>query len=161
MSWNTPERKVENALRIYFATVLGYELNGVQVITRFSNAEKTEPRLEIFCESCEPYPEDVEVQTGDWLISCKLKIVSHYESGIDAVAHDEIAGSLLDTLLIADENGANNAYSEINNTQLEEDVYVMGLWIKERVNNVEEHSLITEQAIELIVMVSRPNNTGE
>ena len=155
MSWHTPERKTEQALQLFFATVLGYELTGVQIATRFSNTELTEPRLEIACETCTPYPEGMQVDTGNWLMGVRISVHSHYESGTDAEAHDEIIGNLLDVLLTADSDGNNNTVAQINLTQGENDFTVQELEVKERSNRVEEHSLITEQEIEMIISPSR------
>ena len=151
MPWHTPERKTEQALKLYFESVLGYELSGVQICTRFGNLEKTEPRIEIACESCEPYPAGVQVHTGTWLVNAKITVYSHFQKDVDAEAHDNIIGSLLDNLLVSDENGNDAAAAEINATQNESAFTVQEIEIKGRTNRVEEHSIVTEQELELII----------
>ena len=155
MSWHTPERKTEAAMQLYFATVLGYELTGVQIATRFSNDELTEPRIEIVCENCVPYPEGMQVDTGNWLMTVRVSVYSHYETSVDAEAHDEIIGNLLDVLLVGDSDGNNTTVAQINLTQGESDFTVQELEVKERSNRVEDHSLITEQELEMIISPSR------
>lgn len=156
MSWHTPERKTEQALKLYFQTVLGYELDGVQIATRFSNTDLTEPRIDIFCESASPYPSEAEVHTGNWLVTVKIEVVSHYASGTDAVSHDEICGHLLDKLIMIDDvTGADVTVDQINATQFEEEFTIQFLEIKDRTNRIEEHSLVTEQEIEMIISPSR------
>ena len=156
MPYHTPERKCEQALKLYFQTILGYELQGWQVVTRFGNEDLTEPRIEIYCPDCEPWEDEVSAYTGNWAVTCMIKMVSHYEKGVDAVAHDLVSGSLLDSLMLADtDNGENATAAEINLTQLEEDLTVLLVEIKTRTNSVDEHSLITEQELVLYVKPSR------
>ena len=153
---HTPERKTEQALKLYFATILGYELQGWQVTTRFSNTELTEPRIEIFCPDCEPWEDLTSAYTGNWAVTCMIKLVSHYDSGVDAEAHDVVSGNLLDSMMLADATTGASAFAqEINLTQLESDLTVLEVDIKTRTNSVEEHSLITEQELVLYVKPSR------
>jgi len=154
MPWHTPERKAEQALKLYFQTVLGYELTGVQFTTRFSNAVLTEPRVEIYCTDCEPWEMEGSPYTGNWKLTITLKIVSHYAEAVDAEAHDNIVGNLLDQLLIVDENGNESASAEINATQNEADLTVLLVDVGTRSNAVEEHSLVTEQELVLYVKPS-------
>lgn len=154
MSWHTPERKTEQALKLYLQTVLDYEIEGVQIVTRFGNAVMTEPRIEIFCPSCLPWPANIAPYSGNWQVECTIKVVSHYDSGVDAEAHDELVGNLMDVFLITD--GTNDAATaEINATQLESDLTVIQVNIGERSCTVEEHSIITEQKLELYIQPSR------
>jgi len=156
MPYHTPERKTEQALKAYFAILLEYELQDWQVTTRFSNTELTEPRIEIYCPECEPWEEDANAYTGNWAVTCNIKVVSHYESGVDATAHDIVSGNLLDSLMLADATtGESATAAEINLTQLEEDLTVLLVDIGTRTNSVEEHSLITEQELVLYVKPSR------
>lgn len=160
MPWHTPERKTEQALKTYFDTVLGYELAGVQIATRFSNTNLTEPRIEIYCTDCQPWEEEPAAYTGNWKLNVTLKVVSHYDGDqADAEAHDNIIGNLLDKLLITD-GGADAAASEINATQFEADINIQLVDIGTRTNLVEEHSLVTEQELVVYIQPSS-NNTGE
>jgi len=155
MPWNTPERKAEQALKQYFETVLGYELQGVQIATRFSNTELTEPRIEIYCEAAEPWEDLANGYTGNWKLTTQVKVVSHYATGADAVAHDEIMGNLLDNLMLVDATTGESALaSEINKTLFEADLTMIIVNITARTNSVDEHSLITEQELELYVKPS-------
>lgn len=155
MPWHTPERKCEQALKRYFETVLGYELDGVQIATRFSNADLVEPRIEIFCPDCEPWADDTAPYSGNWKVSCTLKIVSHYDGdNTDAEAHDAIVGNLLDQLIIVGDNGQDAAASEINATQDEAYITVILVDVGTRTNMTEEHSLITEQELVLYIQPS-------
>ena len=154
MPWHTPERKAEQALKTYFDTVLGYELTGVQIATRFSNLELTEPRIEIYCSECEPWDIDASPYSGNWKCNISLKVVSHYEPSVDASAHDEIVGNLLDKILCVDEDGNEATASEINATQFESDLTVLAVDVGLRTNSTNEHSLITEQELVLYVKPS-------
>jgi hypothetical protein len=156
MPYHTPERKCEQALKLYFATILEYELQGWQVVTRFGNEVKTEPRIEIYCPDAEPWEEEANAYTGNWAVTCMIKMVSHYEEGVDAEAHDIVSGNLLDSLMLADTTtGASAAAAQINLTQFEADLTVLLVDIKTRTNSIEEHSLITEQELVLYVKPSR------
>ena len=154
MPWHTPERKSEQALKLYLETVLGYEISGVQVATRFSNVPLTEPRIEIVVEKCSPHPEDAQYYTGSWTVSGTIKVVSHYETSVDAEAHDNILGVILDNLIIVDENGNDAAVSEINATQNEEAFTVQLFNLGERTNDIEDHSLVSVQSFSMLINVS-------
>ena len=155
MPYHTPERKTEQALKLYFETVLGYELEDVQITTRFSNTEMTEPRIEIYCPACRPWDEVSSPYSGNWAVDCVLKVVTHYEPSVDDEAHDNIAGNLLDNLMVVDGDGNEATASEINATQDESDFTVIVVDIGERTNEVEEHSLVTQQALTLYIQPSR------
>ena len=154
MPWQTPERKTEQALKLYMETILGYELDGVQIVTRFSNAELTEPRIEIVAERCTPYPEDAQYYTGSWMVSGEIRVISHYEKSVDAEAHDNILGNILDNLLILDENGNDAAATQINATQNESNFTVQLVNLGERTNEVNDHSLVSVQGFEMLINVS-------
>ena len=156
MPWHTPERKAEQALKLYFETVLGYELDGVQIATRFSNVALTEPRIELYCELAEPWEEDVNPYSGNWKLTLQMKVVSHYdESGTDATAHDNIVGNLLDKLMLKDETtGEDATASEINATQFEADLTMLAVDVGARTNEIDEHSLVTQQELMLYVKPS-------
>ena len=154
MSWHTPERKTEQALLDYLSAVEGNEFAGVQFLTRFSNAEKTEPRIEIVVEKARPDISDAQIHTGNWVCEATMKVISHYESEVDAETHDEIVGQLLDKLLISDA-GADAAAEQINATQTDENFTCFDVRIGDRTNSVDEHSVITEQSIEIDMKPSR------
>jgi len=155
MPYHTPERKTEQALKNYFAAVLGYELQGVQISTRFSNTELTEPRIEIISPACRPWSEEAGPFTGNWAVDCTLKVVTHYASGTDDSTHDDYVGYLLDNLMVVDSNGDEATAAEINATQFEADFTVIVVDIGERTNTIEEHSLVTEQELVLYIQPSR------
>ena len=158
MPWHTPERKTEQALKTYFQAVLGYELEGVQFATRFSNSDLTEPRVEIYSSACRPWSEEISPYSGNWAVDITLKVVSHYDGdNVDAEAHDRIVGNLLDQILITDD-GEEAAAKEINATQFESDLQVILVDVGERTNITEDHSLVTEQALVLYI---KPSNQGE
>jgi len=151
MPWHTPERKTEQALKLYFQAVTGWELDGVQIATRFSNAALTEPRIEIVAESCQPWEGDVQYYTGNWSVNVKISVHTHYEKNVDAEAHDNLVGSLLDVLLVGD-GASDKLVEEINKTQVDSDFTAQLIDIGARSNMVEDHTMKTEQ--ELVVMMS-------
>jgi hypothetical protein len=156
MPYHTPERKTEQALKNYFPQVLGYEIGGVQFVTRFCNAVLTEPRVEIAATDVSPFLTTSDVQTGLWNVTLTIKVVTHYEKEVDAVEHDNLVGNLVDKLLIIDANGQDALENEINGAQLEEYFYVFKATLTSRRNNVEDHSIVTEQDVEMLVrMVSQ------
>ena len=159
MPWHTPERKCEQALKTYLETVLSYEIAGVQIATRFSNADLTEPRIEIFCGSCQPWEEATTPYTGNWMCEVTLRVVSHYAPGVDAVTHDNYVGELLDKFLLRDDvTGAEAATTEINATLYDVDLELIQLDVGARTNTTDEHSLVTEQELVLYV---KPSNQGD
>ena len=155
MSWHTPERKTEQALLRYLQTAEGSEFDGVQWHTRFCNKIKTEPRIEIICEACEPDINEAEMHTGNWTCSVEITVVSHYEEGVDATAHDEIAGQIADKLFITDA-GSDALASEINKTQGDEDFKAQWYLLKTRTNTIQEHSVVTVQELEITMRPSQP-----
>jgi hypothetical protein len=155
-SWHTPERKVEQALKTYLQTVAGTEFDGVQIVTRFSNLALTEPRIEIVCEELAPWPdvEELEHDTGNWRCSVNISVVSHYDKDVDAEAHDELAGQVMDKLIISD--GSSDALTaEIGKTQIDSDITIFDVWRGERKNSVEGHTLKTEQSMVLLMAPSK------
>ena len=160
MPWHTIERKVEDALKTYFQTVLTYEIADAQFVTRFSNEDLTEPRIEIYCPACRPFNEEVGPYSGNWEVDCIIKVVSHYDqSGTEAEAHDNIMGNLVDKILVVDDNGNEAFASQVNATLFDVDLQVIQLMrLGERTNSIEEHSLVTEQELSVLVM---PSNQGD
>jgi hypothetical protein len=83
-----------------------------------------------------------------------IKCISHYERGVDAAAHDDIMGAVLDKLLVTD--GTSDALTaEINATSTGEDFTVQDVVLKDRTNSIQEHSLVTEQKLEMYIIPSR------
>lgn len=155
-SWHTPERKVEQALKTYLQTVAGTEFDGVQIVTRFSNLALTEPRIEIVCEDLAPWPtvEDSQSDTGNWQCTVNISVLSHYEKDVDATAHDELAGQVMDKLILTD--GTSDALAdEIEKTQVDADITIFDAWRGERKNSVEGHTLKTEQSMVLLMAPSK------
>ena len=156
MPWHTPERKTEQALKRYFETVLGFELEGVQLATRFSNVKLTEPRVDIVARGVEPEIELGEYQTGNWVVAVMLRVVSHYERDVDAENHDEILGNIVDKLIMItdDEPRQDATADEINKTLDENYLTVRQVDVMGRTTETAEQQIITEQAVEITIIPS-------
>jgi hypothetical protein len=150
-SWHTPERKTEQAFKVYLETLLADDIQGVQVATRFSNVALSEPRIEIVADRVIPTEQDAEYYTGNWSVSLALKVITHYESGVDAVTHDDLMGKILDVLMVS-ESGQDVLVDQLNQTQDDTDFTAQQIDIGQRTNSIDGHSLVTVQ--ELTVMMA-------
>lgn len=91
---HTPERNIEQILDGYI-TAHGVP-SGYTVYTRFSNAKRVEPLIEILCKTAEQADKG---QSGNYWCGIELKIRTHYEPGTDATAHDAAVGAVADMFL--------------------------------------------------------------
>lgn len=156
MSWHTPERKAEQAFEAWLKTVEDSVLSRCNIRTRFSNAVKTLPSIDIVCDTAKPDIVSAQVFTGNWICSIEFTVISHYERGVDAEAHDEYVGLLTDLLMQVDESSGDEAVSGyLNGVATDADITAY-LWTPgERTNSVEEKTLVTKIRGELWMKPSK------
>lgn len=148
MPYHMPERLCEQALRLYIQTIGGNIVAGLQILTRFESTKMTEPCLLIYCDRAEPQGMNSEKQVGNWTCALTLELRTHYEDHAN-LQHDEFMGEVSDILL------TDSFVSELNTISGELDVTFIQATIGERTNEVDGATLVTKQAINIMMMPSK------
>ena len=112
MPYHTPEAKAESAFKQMFDAYADTDLQGVQILQRFSVDDITTPSIGIIASKCAP-ADDGEGPSGNWYVTVECVLRTHYKDntvaqhdGWLAVVTDLICDqSLCDTLneIMADE----------------------------------------------------------
>lgn len=87
-----PERVTEQAMLAYLTAKA---IDGLQLLARFDMTAEVLPCLKITCSSCQPdYIDDIQVQTGNWIVELALTLKSHAQDTTGA-AHDALMGAVI------------------------------------------------------------------
>lgn len=140
-----PHRKVEDAVAgLISANVTSEQLNGATVTKGRVASDISVPAVHVIADNCEPSPAEYvgyAAPSGNWMVTCRVRIVSHGEDE-DRDAHDTRAGYILDKLHTADLTGDLNA---INVTDC--DIY--RAWVAGIGDSVDGNWIVTEVTLQI------------
>jgi hypothetical protein len=157
--WHTPQAKTEEALRRLISHD-EEDIQGVQVLSRFSNKPIALPMIRILCQAS-PYGSENgdSIISGNWRVTATMRVTTHYKSedgdgcdptDVEVIEHDRIAAVVIDALF------TENMTDSLNELMQDEDFTAI-YWTPGSCVSSEpsDGRLITEISCEIVMAPSK------
>jgi hypothetical protein len=150
MPYQMPEFATENAFQNFFTQLAPAALKPVQFLTRFSTTPKVLPCLTIVAEECKPDVEEAQYQTGNWFVTLRFTLETHYSpTAAQNALHDAYLGEVVDLLSAVNADSSEAVSEQLNTINTDLDFTAFHFDLGSRRNYVEDHSMFTEQTATL------------